>query len=63
MSEAKLKLAIVRSTALQTYYDAERRAGADPLIACERMGEFAKRLDDLEYQRDLEILKQVMERT
>jgi hypothetical protein len=63
MSEAKLALAVVRSTALQNYYAAERRAGADPLTANERMHFFAKRLDELEYQRDLAIIKQVMERT
>ena len=63
MTGEKLKLAIVRSEALQHYYDAERRAGADVLTAHERMAEFAKRLDDLEYQRDLAIIKSVMERT
>ncbi len=51
-----------REQALANYYSAERRAGACPLVANERMGEFAKRLDDLEYQRDLDVLKQCMER-
>lgn len=63
MSEAKLALAVVRSTALMNYYSAERRAGADPLLACERMHFFAKRMDDLEFERDLEIIRQVLERT
>ncbi len=63
MTEAKLQLAIVRSTALMNFYSAERRAGACPLVANERMHFFAKRLDDLEYQRDLEIIKNCMERT
>jgi len=63
MTEAKLKLAVVRSTALQNYYAAERRAGADPLLANERMHFFAKRLDDLEYERDLAVIKSCMERT
>lgn len=40
-----------RETALINYYDAERRAGADPLIAHERMAEFAKRLDAYEQER------------
>ena len=63
MTEAKLKLAVVRSNALMNFYSAERRAGADPLVANERMHFFAKRLDDLEYQRDLETIRQCMERT
>jgi len=52
-----------REQALANYYSAERRAGADPVTATERMGEFAKRLDDLEYQRDLDVIRQVLERT
>ena len=51
-----------REAALLNFYSAERRAGADPLTAHERMGEFAKRLDALEYERDLQIIKQCMER-
>jgi hypothetical protein len=39
----------IREQALANYYAAERRAGACPILATERMGEFAKRLDDLEY--------------
>jgi len=49
--------------ALMNFYSAERRAGATPLEANERMHFFAKRLDDLEYQRDLEIIRQCLERT
>lgn len=45
MTAAKMRLAIVRSEALQNYYSAERRAGATPLEANERMHFFAKRLD------------------
>ncbi len=52
-----------REQALANYYGAERRAGADPLLANERMHFFARRLDDLEYQRDLETIKRCMERT
>jgi hypothetical protein len=63
VTEAKLKLAIVRSESLMNFYSAERRAGACPLVANERMHEFAKRLDALEYDRDLAIIKQCMERT
>jgi hypothetical protein len=51
-----------REQALANYYSAERRAGADPVTATERMGEFAKRLDDLEYQRGLDVIRQVLER-
>lgn len=47
VTEANLKLAIVRSDALFNYYQAERRAGTCPLVANERMAEFAKRLDAL----------------
>lgn len=39
--------AVKRERALFNYYQAERRAGADPLTANERMAEFAKRLDAL----------------
>jgi hypothetical protein len=45
MAEARMRLAIVRSDALFNFYSAERRAGACPLVANERMAEFAKRLD------------------
>lgn len=40
-----LKLAMERASALYNFYQAERRAGASPLVANERMHEFAKRLD------------------
>jgi hypothetical protein len=39
-----------RETALFNFYAAERRAGADPPTANERMAEFAKRLDEQERQ-------------
>lgn len=47
MDEAKLKLAVLRSESLMAFYSAERRAGSCPLVANERMHEYAKRLDDL----------------
>lgn len=47
---------VERNTALFNYYSAERRAGSCPLVATERMDEFAKRLDDLAEKRDREIL-------
>jgi hypothetical protein len=47
MNEATFKLAVVRSEALMNFYSAERRAGASPLIANERMHFYAKRLDAL----------------
>lgn len=49
-----------REQALRNYYDAERNAGACPLVACERMGEFAKRLD-AEFERDLAVIRKCME--
>lgn len=52
----------VRTIALINFYSAERRAGACPLIANERLGEFAKRIDALEYERELDVIRQVLER-
>ena len=54
-----------RETALINFYGAERRAGATPIEANERMHFYAKRLDGInsEYERDLAIIRQVMERT
>lgn len=46
MTEGKTKLAIVRSEMLMNFYSAERRAGATPLEANERLHFFAKRLDE-----------------
>ena len=63
MTEEKLKLAVVRSEALFNFYSAERRAGVDVLTAHERMAEFAKRLDAMEYERDLNVLRQTIQRT
>ena len=40
-----LRIAQVRATALYNFYQAERQAGASPMLANERMHEFAKRLD------------------
>lgn len=42
---SNLKLAMERVSALYNFYQAERNAGASPLVANERMHEFAKRLD------------------
>lgn len=47
MTEAAIRLAIFRSEALQNFYSAERRAGATPLEANERMHFYAMRLDAL----------------
>lgn len=47
MNEAQLKLAILRSECLMNFYSVERRAGSCPLVANERMNEYAKRLDAL----------------
>lgn len=51
-----------REQALANFYSAERRAGTDPVTANERMGEFAARLDQLEYDIDLEVIRMCMER-
>ena len=48
-----------RERALLNYYTAERRAGADPLTANERMHEFAKRLDAIN-EGNLEALKTIV---
>lgn len=53
---------IEREQALANFYNAERRAGVDPLVANERMMEFSKRLDSA-FERDLEVIRQVMERS
>lgn len=53
---------IEREQALARYYAAERNAGACPLVANERMLEFSKRLDAA-FERDLEVIRQVMERS
>lgn len=50
-----------REESLAHFYAAERRAGACPLVANERMHEFAKRLD-AQLERDLNIIRQCMER-
>lgn len=52
---------IERDHALYNFYSAERRAGADPLVANERMMEFSKRLDSA-FERDLEVIRQVIGR-
>jgi len=52
---------IEREQALARYYEAERRAGTPPLEANERMHFFAKRLDSA-FERDLEIIRQVIGR-
>lgn len=49
-----------KEQAIQSYYAAERLAGADPDLAYQRLEEFARWYDDR--QRDFEILRQCMER-
>jgi hypothetical protein len=55
----------LRERALANYYAAERRAGATPVEANERMHFFAQRLDEMnaEYERDLNVIRAVLERT
>lgn len=71
MTDARLKLALVRSERLFNYYAAERRAGTPPLLANERMHEFAKRIDASdeqkasearEYEADLSVIRECMGR-
>jgi hypothetical protein len=62
MNESRLKLAIVRSDALFHFYSAERRAGACPIVANERMAEFAKRLDSPSpFDVEQEAVRKIME--
>ena len=59
MTEARLKLALVRSEALLAFYSAERRAGATPIEANERMHFYAIRLDAL-FEDQLEPIREIM---
>jgi hypothetical protein len=61
VSEADFKLAIVRSEALMNFYSAERRVGATPLEANERMHFYAMRLDAL-FEEQLAAVKNEMEK-
>ncbi len=57
-----MKLAIVRSNQLYEFYAAERRAGATPLEANERMHFFAKRLDaPSPFEVEQEAVRKIME--
>jgi len=56
-----LGLAIVRSEMLKAFYDGEIAQGADALTANERMHAHARYLDG-DYERDLDVLRQVMGR-
>jgi hypothetical protein len=61
-SEAQLKLAIKRAEALHNFYSAERRAGATPLEANERMHFFAMRLDaPSPLDVELDAIREIME--
>lgn len=63
MSDALMKLAVLRSEKLLAFYTAERRAGTPPLIANERMHEFAKRLDGEKssFEVEQELVRKIME--
>lgn len=62
MTESQMKLAVVRSDLLFNFYSAERRAGATPIEANERMHFFAKRLDSPSpFEVELEAVRQIME--
>lgn len=65
-----LNEAAERQRVLSNFYSRERQAGVAPLEACENMHEFAKRLDaadhrvaDDAFNRDLAVIRSVMERT
>jgi hypothetical protein len=51
MTEAHLKLAVLRSEALFNFYSAERRRGLSPIEANENMAIFAKRFDNFEAEQ------------
>lgn len=53
--------AVDREEALAHFYAAERRAGACPLVANERLHFFAKRLD-ADFESDLAVIRSCMER-
>lgn len=62
MTEADLKIAVLRSDALFNFYSAERRAGASPLEANERMHFFAKRFDaQSPFEVEQEAVRKIME--
>lgn len=62
MSDADLKRSIIRAEMLMNFYSSERRAGADPLLANERMHFFAKRLDARSpFEIEQEAVRQIME--
>lgn len=62
MTASHLKLAIVRSEVLMNFYSAERRSGATPLEANERMHFFAKRFDEPSpFEVEQEAVRQIME--
>lgn len=62
MTEAQTKLAIVRSEIMQNFYAAERRAGATPLEANERLHFFMKRMDSRSpFEVEQEAVKLIME--
>lgn len=62
MTEAQMKLAILRSDALRNFYAAERRAGATPVEANERTHFFAKRLDARSpFEIEQELVTRIME--
>ena len=64
MTAAQMKLAIARSDMLRNFYTAERRAGATPLEANERMHFFAKRMDETSpFEAELEAVRQIMEQS
>jgi hypothetical protein len=56
-----LGLSIVRSEMLKAFYDGEVAQGASALEANERMHAHAAYLDG-DYERDLDVLRQCMER-
>jgi hypothetical protein len=61
-NEAQLKLAIKRSELLANFYSAERRAGATPVEANERMHFFAARLDaPSPFEAELDAIREIME--
>jgi hypothetical protein len=60
LCSSRTVITLSREEALHRFWRAERDAGADNLTATERMGAFARHLDA--YERDLEVIRQVLGR-
>ncbi len=62
MTEAQRTFLLAREAALAAYYASERARLGCNIQAAENMGEFAKRLDEIGDQIDLDIIRQCIGR-